>query len=232
MGLLEDQPASAGFSFSSHRHPSYLSPRCRRCVYRFSDCQLRCPLTAATCGIDQPIANLGAVKYNHRMTKISLPTDFLRERFSYCPATGVIVGLGSGRQVGRISTNGYLVVAVKSNGKTLSLLGHRLAWQLFYGTEPASNIDHRNRDKLDNRIDNLRLCNQTENQGNYAMRSNNSSGYRGVYWSKHHNKWVAQLRLNGKTKRIGGYSTPEEASAAYMAAASKAFGEFTPPIGT
>jgi hypothetical protein len=163
------------------------------------------------------------------MPKFTPSIEFLKNRFSYNADTGVVTGLGSGRDVGRVSTNGYLLLAAKHDGKTVTLLAHRVAWQLYYGLPPASNIDHVNRDKLDNKIVNLRLCTQTQNQGNYPMRSSNSSGYRGVYWSNHHKKWVAQIRLHGKTRRIGGYKTAEEASAAYMKEAATAFGEFSPP---
>lgn len=105
-------------------------------------------------------------------------------------------------------------------------MAHRVAWQLYYGRAPEQNIDHINRDKVDNRLVNLRLCDQTQNQGNYPMRSNNKSGVRGVHWSEHHKKWVAQIRQHGKTRRIGGFHDIADAAKAYQAEYRRLFGEF------
>ncbi len=59
-------------------------------------------------------------------------------------------------------------------------------------------IDHINRNGLDNRKSNLRVCRSGQNQLNSKLRSHNTSGYKGVYWCKHHNAWASQLRVKGK----------------------------------
>lgn len=65
---------------------------------------------------------------------------------------------------------------------------------------PPSNkvVDHINGDGLDNRRSNLRVVTQAQNLQNRTMNRNNSSGVSGIYFDKHHCKWVARLRRNGE----------------------------------
>lgn len=157
---------------------------------------------------------------------LQLATGELFKRFVYEPDTGVILSRRTMTPVGHTKPNGYLSIAIRSKGKVVALSAHRVAWQMHYGHVPPKNIDHINRDKTDNRIGNLRLCDQTQNQGNYLMRSNNKSGVRGVYWSEHHQKWVAQITYKGKARRIGGFVHIDDAAKAYQAEYSRLFGEF------
>lgn len=60
-------------------------------------------------------------------------------------------------------------------------------------------VDHINRDKLDNRKSNLRIVTNQENHFNEGLSKNNSSGVKGVYYNKDCDKWVCQITLNGKT---------------------------------
>lgn len=72
---------------------------------------------------------------------------------------------------------------------------------MFDGEIPEGmQIDHINRDKLDNRRNNLRIVSRSVNQINKVMK-NNTSGYRGVLRDKRANKWTAVAALN-KKKRI------------------------------
>src|SRR5581483_3829710 len=77
-------------------------------------------------------------------------------------------------------------------------------------------IDHINRDKLDNTRENLRVVTRMLNQHNTGIRHNNKSGYKGVIWRKRSNKWVASIRRAGIVYALGDYDTPEEASQAYV----------------
>jgi len=85
-------------------------------------------------------------------------------------------------------------------------------------------VDHKNGDPLDNRRQNLRLCTHAQNQHNTGLSCVNTSGFKGV--SKRGKRWKAQIRINGKQTYLGTYDTPEEAGAAYDAAALKVQGEF------
>lgn len=69
-------------------------------------------------------------------------------------------------------------------------------------------IDHINRNTLDNRRKNLRICTNFENQNN---KSTNTSGHVGVVWDKSRNKWKVSLGFNNKTYNIGRFDSLEEA---------------------
>lgn len=89
-------------------------------------------------------------------------------------------------------------------------------------------IDHINRNPLDNRCDNLRICTQQENQFNHSIHCNNTSGTTGIYLRESTNKWIAQIHINGGTKYLGVYNTKEEAAEARRQAEIEYFGEFAP----
>ena len=88
-------------------------------------------------------------------------------------------------------------------------------------------VDHINNNPLDNRKENLRLATNTQNSRNSVKPSNNSSGYKGVYWNKAAKKWHAQIRIdNGKRLYLGLFSDVKDAYTAYCEAAEKYHGEF------
>jgi len=108
-----------------------------------------------------------------------------------------------------------------SQGKKRQVLMHRFILGL---SDPRVFVDHRNRNGLDNRRSNLRIADDCTNQANTKIRSDNTSGYRGV----RHNagKWVAQIKIDRQWKYLGRFKTPEEAARAYDAKAVEVFGEF------
>ena len=85
----------------------------------------------------------------------------------------------------------------------------------------GSVVDHINRNPLDNRKANLRICNQSVNIYNSKLFSTNKSGFRGVYFSKECHKWVAQICINRKNKSLGFYKSPEKAHEIYKLALYK-----------
>lgn len=89
-------------------------------------------------------------------------------------------------------------------------------------------VDHINRDKSDNRKENLRLCNHTENGRNKDVLDINKSKFTGVYWSKKDKTWYAQINIDGKTKHLGYQKTKEDAIKARLKAEKEYFGEFAP----
>jgi hypothetical protein len=100
-----------------------------------------------------------------------------------------------------------------------------IIWAM-YNNEWKSNIDHRNRDSLDDRIDNLRLATRNQQQYNQGIRSNNKSGFKGVSWVQKCQKWHASIQINGKSKNLGYFDDPAKASEAYLKAATDLHGEF------
>ena len=63
--------------------------------------------------------------------------------------------------------------------------------------------DHINRNKLDNRRTNLRTVTRSKNQHNMGMFKNNTSGYKGVSWSKVMNKWESYIWNDNKKIKLG-----------------------------
>lgn len=84
---------------------------------------------------------------------------------------------------------------------------HRLIMDAPIGLE----VDHINKNTLDNRSCNLRLVSHKENMQNRRMQRNNTSGVRGVWWDKKSNKWRACIRKDGKTIHLGTFSTIDDA---------------------
>lgn len=137
------------------------------------------------------------------------------EALRYDPATGLIYrksakGERANVPAGHVHKNGY----VKINLDSVIISAHRFAWMIFYGEIPKGQIDHIDRNKGNNRIENLRLVNHQINQQNRGMPSrNNKTGFLGV--TKMHGKFRASIRFGGKQVTIGFFNSPEEASEAY-----------------
>lgn len=87
-------------------------------------------------------------------------------------------------------------------------------------------IDHRDRNKLNNQKDNLRICKRFQNSRNKEKSITNTSGYKGVHFCKREGKFQARIYLDDYRKSLGYYFTAEEAARVYDHAAKKYFGEF------
>lgn len=88
--------------------------------------------------------------------------------------------------------------------------------------------DHKNRNPLDNRKDNLRKATQSQNMMNRDKLKNNTSGITGVGWHKKSNKWQARISINGIQKTIGMFANKEDAIKARLKAEAQHYGEFAP----
>ena len=161
--------------------------------------------------------------------KQELTYERLKQMFSYSPETGEftrLVRTSNSTRVGEVAggkmTHGYLTLCIDYQ----SHYAHRLAWLYTHGVWPDRNIDHINGNRLDNRIANIRQCNQTENLFNAAIRKNNTSGYRGVYWNKRKQKFEVKCNVNKQTTHLGYFGTIEAAAIAYRSFAESQHGEF------
>lgn len=153
----------------------------------------------------------------------------LKSKLTYDTVTGIFVwNLGerhAGKIAGSILKNGYVQISVK--GKRY--LGHRLAWAFVYGKFPKLGLDHENRVRSDNWIDNLREATQAENMQNASLRKNNKCGFTGVDFHKSAGMFQARIMVNGVREILGHFETPEEASHAYVEA-KKELHKFQPII--
>lgn len=86
--------------------------------------------------------------------------------------------------------------------------------------------DHINRNKLDNRRENLRICTRSQNCANVGILPSNTSGYKGVSFDSREGKWRANIRVKGKKHSLGYFENIIEAVSAYNIAALEHFGEF------
>lgn len=114
------------------------------------------------------------------------------------------------------------------NGRTRTLRLHRDLMK----ARPDQIVDHINRDKLDNRRENLRFVTKTQNNVNSdkLQTRQTSSKFKGVYWESNTGKWKAQIgvSVDGKKKRLnlGRFNSEAEAAKVYNEAAVKHFGEY------
>lgn len=130
----------------------------------------------------------------------------------------------AGSLAGSIDRKGYR--KIKFDGKTYA--AHRIAWWWKHGAMPEAQIDHINGIKDDNRITNLRLATNAQNQWNVAKspKKGHTSKYKGVCWDDCCGKWRAYLTVNGKQKKLGVFDTEEAAKSAYEIEASQHRGDF------
>jgi hypothetical protein len=122
-----------------------------------------------------------------------------------------------------------LRLAGKGEGKAKN---HKIRMhQALMPTPPeGKTVDHHNGVTLDNRRDNFRFADKTQQKQNQRRYSNNSTGYRGVKSSlSKFLKFRADITVGGKRIHLGGFRTARAASAAYEAAAKKYFGDFYRP---
>ncbi len=152
----------------------------------------------------------------------------LKELLHYDPETGHFTwvvarkGCRLSRSAGYTRHDGYVCIRVDRQ----LYLAHRLAWIYMTGEWPANDLDHIGGDPTDNRWCNLRAATRAQNNLNTKRRSDNASGYKGVFWSTQKQRWVARIHIDGKPKHLGSFKVAEDAYAAYCEAAKASYGQF------
>lgn len=138
----------------------------------------------------------------------------LREVLDYDPKTGIFIrrctvnyNAVKGSSAGWINSHRYIHITIDKK----PYKAHRLAWLYMYGYLPEHGIDHRDRIKHHNWIDNLREVSQSCNIINTGNRKDNKSGVKGVCWDSDQKKWKAQIKGNGKSRNLGRYKDFSEA---------------------
>jgi len=132
-------------------------------------------------------------------------------QFSYNPDSGIISRRGRELHP-KPNSSGYLRVGI---GKKLYQY-HRLAWLIATGEWPDGEIDHINRDKTDNRLNNLRVVGRSANALNIGPRKDSKSGLIGVNWHSGHSRWHGYFR----GAYLGSFTTIFEAAAVRISAES------------
>jgi len=103
--------------------------------------------------------------------------------------------------------DGYLQCKFKGKDQKI----HRIIYEAFKGKiRDGYQIDHKNRNKADNRIENLREATHSQNQANKDISDRNSSGYLGI--NAHKNRWSARISIDGERIYLGVFGTALEAA--------------------
>lgn len=155
-----------------------------------------------------------------------LRAEYLRKILYYDPETGMFTWrvptcrIRIGDVAGSYDkSTGYLKIGITLDGKLCKFYAHRLAWLYVYGVWPAGGLDHIDRNRINNEIINLREATQGENNINQKKRTNCSSIYIGVSWYKSSNRWVSEIKTDGKRNIIGYFKDEKDAAIAYNLAA-------------
>ena len=171
---------------------------------------------------------------NIRLTDIkwaSLTQDLIKSILHYEPTTGLFTWKvrlsprkGIGDEAGSREADGYIRIQIRRKHYP----AHCLAWLYVYGVM-ANQIDHKDGNTSNNRIDNLRLATTKDNGANRKIGKNNTSGYKGVWLSVRRgrkDRWRAVIVVDNEHVQLGSFDTKEEAAKRYNEAAIHYFGEF------
>lgn len=164
------------------------------------------------------------------MTSSLLPMAGLENVLRYDAETGLLYWTihiyrikKPGDLAGHQNKKGY--IEIRYNNKTYQ--AHRIAWFLHTGEDPGEyQVEHIDTNRCNNKATNLRLATQLQNSKNSSKKTGTTSQYKGVSFYTRKNKWVSQIRNNGKAMHLGYFNTELDAHKAYCEAAAALHGEF------
>lgn len=120
--------------------------------------------------------------------------------------------------------DGYLVSSYYFDGVRRFVRFHRIVMH----AKPRQCVDHINKNRADNRKQNLRICERSENDRNRSLYVTNTSGVAGVCFDKKRKKWVASITYNRKKVYIGRFTEKEDAILARLQKEIELYKEFAP----
>jgi len=132
-----------------------------------------------------------------------------------------LVDVGAAREgdeAGNRGNRGYLKFRLRGR----YFVAHRVAWFLATGEQPPERIDHKDLDRANNRLGNLRPATPTQNNANCRSKRD---GMKGVTKLRS-GRYQAQVKCRGKNHYLGSFGTEDEAAEAYASKAAELFGEF------
>lgn len=153
-----------------------------------------------------------ALRYDKVTGKLYWREDRPRDTFLNETTYKCYLSRNAGKEAGCVSRNKYggAYLMVRLNGVLYT--GHKLAWYFIHGEFPSSDIDHEDGNGLNNKPENLLLCDGSAviNARNQKLRSTNTSGYNGVSHCRN-GKWRAYGVEGGRWKSLGTYHLKEDA---------------------
>lgn len=151
---------------------------------------------------------------------------FIKQYLDYDPVTGWFTHktnrgpCRAGDRAGSSTGHGYRKVTVDGT----RIYEHHAAWVFMFDEWP-NELDHKDGNRSNNAIENLRVCDRSANACN-SLRSTGESGLKGAYLDKRTMNWYSHIQLGGQVKHLGIFGSAEEAHRAYLAAAELHHGEF------
>ena len=140
----------------------------------------------------------------NKMTRLEKCIALKDKGYIYAPETGKIYGVRGNEITGK--RKGYIVL--QNHKPDFPLQAHHFAWYWVYGNVDFIELDHKDTDKTNNRISNLRISNRVQ--------QNQNTNAKGFTWCKKNNKWKSRITFEGKTISLGYFNREEEARQAYL----------------
>ena len=134
--------------------------------------------------------------------------ELLKEKgYTYNPETGKVYGM-YGKEIKNKNPKGYTLITGGNRFKG-NLYGHHYGWYWVYGNVDFIELDHKDTNQYNNRIDNLRISNRNQ-------QNENRGGVKGCYLIKKSGKWRSYITINYKQIFLGNFNTEEEAHQSYL----------------
>jgi hypothetical protein len=176
--------------------------------------------------------NVQAIVRKYENNLIKLNVEVFRSVDGYENYAVSSFGRVKNTKTGRIlkaglDSHGYLTVNLCEDGVVKTHRIHRLVANAFLDNpDDKLCVDHKDNNKTNNHISNLRFATLKENQHNRKLSNNNTSNVKGVYFDKRVKKWRAQIKIDGIRIHIGYYDNLDDARTARVNRANEAFGVF------
>ena len=177
--------------------------------------------------------NVKAIIRKHENNLIKLNVEVWRSIENYDNYVVSSFGRVKNTKTGKVlkasdNGHGYLIIDLYENAIRKSYQVHRLVANAFINNPDDKNcVDHKDNNRTNNRISNLRFATIKENNQNSKLSSRNTSGCKGVCFDKRAKKWHAQIKIDGIRVHIGYYDNLEDAKIARVNRANEEFGIYT-----